>query len=295
MGIGAVLYTSEVFLPAVTGERKSKFRNIQYTLRSPQVLGISGLMIGFALIYYLVGIGEQASGYFINWTIFTRWQDVLDPSFYMRWMIRVDDILMVSVVFAGFIGTMISEPKNRALLLGFWGGYGLLGLTFPHHIVTHDYYHLPLVALVALSIIHLANVVITKVTQQGKVIQTLFAGIVLIFFAYNGWIGRSILLGQDFRDHPAFWQKVGEAFPANTKAIGLTQDYGYRLMYYGWRKIALWPQDGDSSNFSEKAEGANFFVVTAKNRLSNDLATYLDQNFPVHAKGTGYQIYDLGE
>jgi hypothetical protein len=261
--------------------------------RNPQLWVMMILIVLPALLYYLLGTGGQAAGYSSSWTIVSRWREVLDPSFYIRWMIRVDDILMISLVMAGFIGTLVSKGKTRALLWGYWGGYLLFGLTFPYHIVTHDYYHLPLIGLVSLSLMLLADLIIDKISKRGRGPQVLFASTIVLFFAYNGWISLSILLAQDFRYHPSYWQEVGNSIPADAKAIGLTQDYGYRLMYYGWRKIALWPLDGKSADFEEIAADASYFVVTAKNQLTGELSGYLEDHFPVYAQGSGYLIYDL--
>ncbi len=262
-------------------------------LRHPQVVLMALAMITPALLYYLGGIGEQSTGYLRHWTIVARWRELLQPSFYMRWMLRVDSILMIAVVLASFAGTLVASSRVRSLLWGFWGGYVAFCLTFPYHATTHDYYHLPLVGLVSLSLIPLAGLLIERVSQQPGVVRLALAGVVALFLAYNGWIGYSILRGKDFRQHPAYWQEVGEAIPPGAKAIGLTQDYGARLMYYGWRKIQLWPVDEGSDRFKERAVGAEYFVITAKNQLNDSLRDYLKSNFRVHARGEGYLIYDL--
>jgi hypothetical protein len=270
-------------------------RNTKQAFRNPQRWVMMTLIVLPALLYYLLETGEQPAGYSASWTVLSHWRELLAPSFYMRWMIRVDDILMLPLILAGFIGTLVATPKLRALLWGLWGGYLLFGLTFPYHIVTHDYYHLPLVGIVSLSLVPLADLIIRELGKRGKVPLILFASTFAVFCIYNGWIGRSILLGQDFRDHPAFWQQVGNAIPADTKAIGLTQDYGFRLMYYGWRKITLWPPEGNSEDFEALTAGTSYFVITAKNQLTGELSGYLEDHFPVYAQGSGYLIYDLRE
>ena len=265
---------------------KSGFRNVQ-------VWVMALLMAIPPVLYYFLGSVENSSGYSASWTILARWRDVLDLSFFMRWLIWVDEIMILAVVLAAFVGSLVTTPRNRALLWGFWGGYLLFGLTFPYHIITHDYYHLPLVGLVALSLIPLTDLLIKKVANQGWFIQGAFTGVVLVFLVYNGWIGRSILVGQDFRAHPAYWQTVADALPADKKVIGLTQDYGARLMYYGWRKISLWPSARGSADFEANPPDAGYFLITAPGQLRDDLKTYLQTHFPVYAQGDGYIVYDL--
>jgi hypothetical protein len=85
----------------------------------------------------------------------------------------------------------------------------------------------------------------------------------------------------------------------------LTQDYGYRLMYYGWRKIVLWPYvnglteaKGTSFNaqakFSELVAGRDDFLVTASGQLDAqpELKKILD-GYTVIEQGDGFVLYDL--
>jgi hypothetical protein len=293
MVLGLALHLKRVALPSSCDGKNRSLRTLVLAIRDPQLWVLAFLMVAPALFYYFLGIGEESTGYLTHWTFISRWGDLLSPSFYIRWMMRLDEILMLGLVLAGFAGSLVAEPKDQALLWGFWGGYFLYGLTFPYHILTHDYYHLPLVGLVALSLVPLVDLILQKIKLRGVVVRAIFTGLVAVFFFYNGWIGRSILLGQDFRDHPTFWREVGETFPADAKAVGLTQDYGFRLMYYGWRKIAIWPPGEGRGNFEENTAGAAYFVITAKNQLTPDMASYLEDHFPIHAEGAGYMVYDL--
>ena len=261
--------------------------------RDPKVWTIGGLMVVFVFVYYFLQIGENSTGYLSSWTLISKWRDLLDPSFIIQWMLRIDDLLYLSVVAAGFIGMLIAKSQDCILLLGLWLGYILLGLIFPHHIVTHDYYHLPLIGLVSLSIIPLIEAITEKIKSQKVIVHYVFLGVVLLFFGYNGWIGRSILVGQDYRDHPAFWQKIASVLPEGSKAIGLTQDYGFRLMYYGWRKIDLWSTGEGAENFTKISGDADYFLITAKNQLDMELDQYLEDHFQIYANGVGYLIYDL--
>ncbi|MBM3143757.1 MAG: glycosyltransferase family 39 protein [Chloroflexi bacterium] len=294
MAAGVVLYNLGLDAQAsLITDSKWQVRNLKFGLRDLQVWVMAGLMVTPALLYAVLGADEQSSPQILHWTVLSRWQDVLSLSFYMRWMIRVSSLMGPGVVLASFIGALLIPPKSRALLWGFWIGYGLYGLTFPYHIATHDYYHLPLLAVVSLSLAVLAGFIAEKVWEQGRLTRVLFIVVALIAAIYNGWIGRSILVGQDFSQHPAYWQEIGDSFPADAKAVGVTQDYGFRLMYYGWRTIKLWPSGAGSENFEEQVGEADYFVVTALNQLDSDLKEYLAAQYPIYAEGIGYIIYHL--
>ena len=277
------------------GEETSQWRlsTLKSGLRDPRIWVMAVFMVTPALVYYLWRFGETDSGSFLHWTILTRWREVLTPSFYMRWMVYLDDILGLVLIIAALVGSLVTTPRNQAFLWGFWGGYLIFGLFFPYHIITHDYYHLPLVALISLSLMPLVNLVIGIVIKNGKFAQIALVAVLVLFFAYHGWIGRSIIVGQDFRDHPEFWQSVGENIPADAKSIGLSQDYGMRLMYYGWRTFTPWSNNTEPEVLPELAERFSYFVVTAKNQMSEPLAQYLETHYPIHAEGPGYIIYGL--
>ena len=93
--------------------------------------------------------------------------------------------------------------------------------------------------------------------------------------------------------------------PVNSPVIGLTQDYGYDLMYWGWRKISLWPlttdlstvKNGDrdlAAKFDELTAGNDYFLVTATGQLDRqpNLRKVLD-GYMVAAQGDGFILYDL--
>jgi len=118
------------------------------------------------------------------------------------------------------------------------------------------------------------------------------------------------LYGQDYRGEPAYWQEVASYLPQDGKTIALTQDYGYRLMYYGWRKVTLWPNRGEiklgnlrgsakefDTFFSKRTEGKRYFVITAFKQFDDQpvLKQTLDERYALIAQGQGYLIYDLGQ
>ncbi len=294
MAIGIVTFSFGPLSDAQNDkEKRWRFTNLEFSLGNLQIWAMAALMVAPALIYYLVGSGEQSSSFIVNWTILSRWREVLTPSFFMRWLIRVSSLMEPSVVLAAFVGTFLVSRRSRALLWGFWGGYFLYGLMFPHHITTHDYYHLPLLAVVSLSLPALATGVIDVVKRSGIFVRTLFVMVVLVAAVYNAWLGRSILVGQDFSDHPAYWSEVGELVAPDAKLVGVTQDYGFRMMYYGWRTIHVWPQGAGSEIFDQRASDADYFVVTAENQMNDELNDFLNANYPVYAEGVGYRIYNL--
>jgi len=113
---------------------------------------------------------------------------------------------------------------------------------------------------------------------------------------------------KNFRGEPAHWQEIAALLPTEGKIIGLTQDYGYPLAYYGWRRVLLWPIRGERQLsdlrgiskefidfFAKRTEGKSYFLITAFSQLEDqpDLKQYLEEVYPLAAQGDGYLIYDL--
>ena len=112
---------------------------------------------------------------------------------------------------------------------------------------------------------------------------------------FSSWQALIPLYSQDFRNEPAYWQEIASRLPADGKIIALTQDYGYRLMYYGWRKVVLWPNRGEiklsilrGSNkefeefFKKRIEGKSYFLITAFGQYEDQpaLRQMLAENLP---------------
>jgi 4-amino-4-deoxy-L-arabinose transferase-like glycosyltransferase len=275
--------------------------------RSPQVWVMLVLMILPSAIYYL-GIRQgHASDYLENWTIALS-HLILEPAFYVRWFSFVQDLMGFTAILASLVGVLIASPRSRMLLIGLWGGYFIYGLSLPYQMYTHSYYHLQLVPIIALSLAPVGQLIFDRVRQQSKVWQALFVLVVVVAAVFPLWIARSTLKQEDYRQEPAYWQDIGSKLPTDGKIVAVTQDYGYRLMYYGWRKVTLWPNRGEQAlaalrgkgkefedYFAKHTENKNYFLITAFGQLNDqpDLKQTLYDNYPILAQANGYVIFDL--
>ena len=292
-GVGAFIlgpvFAVAVWIAAGRDEIGLRERVIRL-VRDPQIWAMFLLVVGPALLYY-PGVAAETGSLYTRSGIY-RIDDILSPSFYIRWLILLDGLLHFPVLLAAFAGAWLAPPGKRAVLLAFWAGYALYGLAFPKLISTHDYYQLPLILIAAISLIPTADLVGKRLMETGGPGRAVFAGLLLAAF-YPAWLARSVLLAEDFREAGAYWALVGEEIPADARAVGYTQDYGFRLMYYGWRAIGVLPEGIDADEFESRYASADYFVITAKNPMSDDLADHLARTYPVLAAGGGYTIYDL--
>jgi hypothetical protein len=189
-------------------------------------------------------------------------------------------------------------------------GFFITGLLLPYHIVTHNYYTLPLVPAIALGLAPVGQALLERLRGLALGWKTIAIGAALMTVFYPAWRARSVIVGQDFRGEPAGWRKVGEALPADGRIIAITQDYGYRLAYYSGRGVSLWPSIADqdfaelhgrntspyiADVFKEKAGGFRYFLVTNFSELDAqpELKEHLYSHFPVALEGDGYILFDL--
>ncbi len=270
---------------------------------------LSALPAGLYMIagIFVFGLGSQFEGRFFP-------EMLRSPGFYLRWLFIVKDLLGGTLLVAGLLGLfLLARKKDRAFLLGLWGGYILFGLMFPYHYLTHSYYHLPLMPLAALSVAPIGASVFSRLAALNRSWLSRW-GIVVVFLlgiAIRGWGARLDLVQKDFRGNPGYWADIAKIVGVEHPVVALSQDYGYRLAYYGWLDVTDWPDSkmltyrdlrgGRQKNarewFDELTKDKDYFIVTRLKELSRqqDLKKLLSDNYPVVAKGDGYLIYDLKE
>ncbi len=276
------------------------------SLRSPHAWAMLVLTLAPSAIYYL-GRSGRASEFFSSWTLALS-HLLLDPATYARWLSMLSDLMGLAALMAGLVGVLIAAPRQRAFLLGLWGGYLVYGLFLPYQMYTHNYYHLQLIPIIALSLVPVVELVVEAVQSQKFIGRAALVGVILVGIGFASLLSIVEFRQEDHRVETAYWQEIASYLPVDGKIIALTQDYGYRLMYYGWRKVTLWPNRGERAisslrgsekefeeYFSKRTEDKSYFLITAFNQFEDqpDLMKMLEEHFPVVAEGTGYLIYDL--
>lgn len=279
----------------------------RYFWRNLQVWGMAVLAVAPAAMFYLSQRQGGIGGYFANWTVALA-HLLREPSFYIRWLSFLSDLMGLTVILLAFLGVLIAKPGWRNLLLGWWLGYFIYGISLPYQMYTHSYYSLQLVPVLALSLVPVAEVLWEKASALRGGWRLALASLVLLAVSYPAWLSVSALRAEDHRTAPAYWEQIGTLLPPQGRIIALTQDYGYPLMYYGWRKVALWQTSGEQnladlrgrekdfdSAFTNRIEGMDYFLVTAFNQFNSQTALKktLYDHYPVIAEGKGYLIFDL--
>jgi len=235
---------------------------------------------------------------------------LLSPFTYINWESKAALATGGLAIMFGLLGLFfVRERSARFFLFGLWGMYILYGLYFDYHIATHDYYQLPFIPIVAVSLAPLAEWFLARLAELSAGLWLRVTAILFLAFGLfsAAWDVRNTLKSVDYRPQAAMWAEIGDTLGHGSDVVALTQDYGQRLNYWGWQNAEIWPNSGDidyhelrgasfnsSTNFARMTSGKDFFLVTdfqeldRQTDLKNSLAV-----FPVYAQGNGYMIYDL--
>jgi len=276
-------------------------------IRNPQVwtMGALGVLPGGAWIIYgklVLGIfGGDMSGRFIPSLL-------ANPLFYVQWQTKAATVAGGIGIMLGLLGLfLVRERAVRTFLLGIWGAYLIFGLYFNYHISTHDYYSLPLITIVAVSMAPLGDWFFTRLRTSSSWVRSALFVVLMYGIFSTGWDVRNQMKSVDYRSQVAYWAEIHEVLGNQASIVALTEDYGLRMVYWGWMKAFIWPSSGDL--YQADARGnqrdiGNLFKKTVAQKslfLVTDLEDFAKQTelralltgYPVLVQGNGYIIYDL--
>jgi hypothetical protein len=284
--------------------------SLRDALKQPQVYVMSVLGILPGTVYTVYGVfiagylGQQFGGRFIP-SLF------LSPSYYLGWVGMLNTVVGSVVLMLSILGLFFFVEEKLRFMTSLWIGYIVFGLYFNYHISSHDYYSLPLIPVVAMSIAPLADLILGYLAKLAttRLIHWSMIGLLLFGILASLWDIRAQMKSVDYRPEAEMWQEIGQK-TSGYNLVGLTQDYGSRLAYWGWQPITSWPTFGDlnyhndlrgaksdfEKQFTELAGKKNLFVVTDFVEL--DRQPYLKEKlsrYPVFAQAAGYIIYTLDQ
>lgn len=309
---GLAIYTKAVAIFFVAGAALLgilKKISLKDALKNTQVWGIALLALLPTLIYYINGLAlgggtsQNYSGRFFP-------ELLISPSFYLRWGLNLNQMIGYLAIALALVGLLLFPKTKNGIVIGLWGGYILYGLIFNYHFSTHDYYQMPFLPVVALTLAPIGEMISETVRTRAKGVMPRF----ILFTAWTlallgaAWTVYSDLRAVDYRPLAQTYRQVGDLLRDEGKIVALTEDYGYRLNYWGWLNVTHFPSAGDlwyqekrgdpqdfAQTFEKYAKNRSFFVVTDFDEwaLQEDLRLHLTENYPIHAEGDAYLIFDL--
>ena len=186
----------------------------------------------------------------------------ITPANYSRWFNQVTDTLGLATLLISLAGILLLKgSRPLRFVLGGWIGYLVYGFTFAYHIGTHDYYQLPLIPLAVLSIAPVGSTLISAWFERNtwRYSKQVLVGVLVLLLGAGFWTNRLILTSQNYQQEVLFWQQMGDRL-REYPVVAFTQDYGYRMSYYGWFNLENWPGSGDLAvrelaGFTERSGG----------------------------------------
>jgi hypothetical protein len=239
---------------------------------------------------------------------------LLTPSFWVGWTGQVWKTCGLVAPVAALVGVFLCRERAvRALLGGMAAGYVAYVVAFTYQSSTHDYYHLPLMPLVAVGLAPLVERALAAAREaSGRpgYVMAIAAGLFFAGCADAALTERSRLRTRRFGATVAAFREIGTRVEHGAANVLLADDYGYPLKYYGELGGSTWPRAYDLPLMQLMGESVpdaatrlqrlmaaqrpRYFVVTVPEDLASQpgLAPLLD-GYAHHASGPGYVIYDL--
>jgi hypothetical protein len=269
------------------------------------ILALLGAIPALAYLVYGIfihgGLAGQFEGRFFPALL-------IDPLNYLQWANEVNLAVGGLLIMLGLLSFfVVKEKQMQGLMIGLWISYFLYGSFFDYHVATHDYYHLPFIPIVALSLGPLAGWAAAHWAETTKGVGRGVVVIILLYGLFSVvWGVRNQLKAVDYRPEAAMWAEIGQELDSQKGAIALTQDYGSRLEYWGGRSVTIWPSASDL-NYSKLRSGSLFdklfenysgkkayFLVTDFDELKRQPGLQAKLlSYPIYAQGDGYIIYNL--
>jgi hypothetical protein len=240
---------------------------------------------------------------------------LLDLSFCQFWLKHIHRMIGFAALIAALLGILLFRPDcRRAVIIGLWFGYFVYGLVFTYHIHTHDYYQLPFIPVIALSLGPLGASLINTVLEMNSHWSSRPIIVSIFFFAIVLHAGLFVRMRQempDFEREVRIAEEIGNAIDHSTQTLILSPYSGSPLKYHGEFAGWPWPTRGDmnsdkmvgKSDMSVEARftelrsihAAEYFVVTdfAEFAEQEELRDILMTKYPIIFQDESYLVFDL--
>ncbi len=287
-------------------------QSFKQSLRDRQLWIILGLAALPSAAYYYWGL-------FIDGGLATQFQGRIFPELwtdlllYKSWGKRIMIEFSLPAFLIAMAGILLTKQKPaRRMLLAWWAGYFTYGMLFAYFIMTHDYYHLSMVPLTAVSLSP-ALAALESYARQKK-LQKLWIGAAVLagiaFTAYGAANSIRFFRQTDYREIPAQMALLNQSLEKAPKGglVALTEDYETSLRFYAFRTARHWPHLGDLNYYQLQgssrtnlddlwqttASGASYFYISDEKELSRQplLEEKLSQ-YPILLETDHFILYQL--
>jgi hypothetical protein len=205
--------------------------------------------------------------------------DLLTTHFFWGGLARqIGRVFTWPLFIVSLAGIMVApRVQARVVLASLWAGYTGFAVAFTYHMPTHDYYHWPFIAAVALGVAAVAARLERLVVDRLRpaAIQTAaFVG-ALVIAAVGTSVAWPRLSVPSADAVVTAYREIGELTEHHTNVLFLDLAYGYPLMYHGELSGDSWPASDD---LAAEAIGGNP-PMSAQDRFARDYAGFQPSYF----------------
>jgi hypothetical protein len=214
---------------------------------------------------------------------------------------RVETLPLLGLtVVAAITGT---NRLARWLLAALLAGYLAFAMVFTYHVPTHDYYHLPYIAVVAIG------TAVLLARFGPRISDMVVYGLCAATAIGGSMVAWPRLHEANAGEFERIYEEIGELTAHDTRALFLDTEYGYALMYHGQISGDSWPNrddlaaeaidgrpavDAETRYLRDYGEwGPRYFVITDLGALeaSPDLQNMLERRATAVRITDRYRVY----
>lgn len=232
-----------------------------------------------------------------------------EPASYFEWYKMIRSVVRFEWLLLAVFGIILLRDRfARWLLLGVLAGYWIYGMVFIYYTTTHDYYHLPLIPLVALGVGSVMAILLSHINLKRPWAEAVVIGALLVPLSVNLADSVMELRSRDFQADVALAEEVGALFTPQDRVLSMAPYDSGTLRYWGWIDATNWMSTHDftlrqragqtldtQGLFNEAIAGMDYFLVMNFNELANqpELKNILQDGYAVTAETADYILYDL--
>jgi hypothetical protein len=285
IGIAGLIKPMSIFLTVPAALAASLTRNTRRSIGQTCAVVAGGLLL--PVLYY----GSDAlTGTLVRDQMRMRFEPhLIATAFFWRGLATMASCVETLPLLAlSAIAMFTAEDRlARHLLAALLAGYAAFAIAFTYHMPTHDYYHLPYIAVVALgnAVLFARAEPFVPAGARTPIAVTLAAAI-----AVAGSLAAWPQLHLDGAAQlTQMYAEIGDLAQHDTRALFLDTEYGYALMYHGEMSGDSWPNRDDLA--AEVIDGRP--AVDAETRYLRDYADWVPHYFVVTDLGSFDAAPDL--
>lgn len=169
----------------------------------------------------------------------------------VRLELRVESIIGVLGIGFALIGVLLTEKgPRRSLLIGLWGGFGVMCLVFLSAIADSIYVLYPVILLTGISFLALFEILLDQMTENrlSTAGLVLLMGVLVIAGGLGMIDGRRLVSANPGQIPVDFWRALGQKLGPDAIFLSNTNEVTLPLAYYGKVQPACISAGGNCTN-----------------------------------------------